>query len=72
MKVHELLEILAEHNPDHDVVLVTDRYTGPFMTDLRGVVQTSGYGPLMLCADYNARRIDSDPWSELDGPMEMK
>lgn len=72
MKVHELIDILADHDPDHEVVIVTDRYTGPFMAGTRGVVQTSGYGPVMLCSDYEARRIDADPWSELDGPMEMK
>jgi hypothetical protein len=67
MLVKELLEVLSDHDPNMELTIVTDRYTGPFAVALRGVVQTSSN--LYLCGDYVAKQIDTDPWAELDGPM---
>lgn len=72
MKIGELVEILRDY-PEHlEVKLATDRFTGPWFVSLRGVVTPTVYGPVYLCADYDNRRLESDLWAELDGPMFQK
>lgn len=70
MKIGELKEILAEYPDELEIKIASDRYTGPYATSLRGLVYVNASGPVYFCADYDSKRIEQDPWSELDGPRE--
>lgn len=65
MLVKELLEILADHDPDKEVKIATNR-ANPYMSSVRGIVEQAGC--VFVCQDYDSKSMDSDPWQELDGP----
>lgn len=68
MIVKELLEILATHDQDREVKIVSNR-ANPFMTGIRGIVVTGGNSHLYICEDYDVVKMETDPWQELDGPL---
>jgi len=39
------------------------------MDGLVGIVQMKPTGSVYLCEDYDAVRLNNDPWQELDGPL---
>ena len=68
MILSELMEILATHDQNREVKIAKNRVF-PHMTDVRGIVVTGGNNHLYICEDYNAVKLESDPWQELDGPL---
>lgn len=65
MKVSELFEILADHQPD-DIVVIAKGHARPFASGVRGVVKPTTGSPVFLVEDYDTQPLNIDVWRLLD------
>lgn len=65
MKVSELFEILADHQPD-DIVVIAKGHSRPFASGVRGVVKPTTGSPVFLVEDYDTQPLNIDVWRLLD------
>ena len=65
MLVQELTDLLKDHDPLAEVILATDRFTGPYETPIQGLVARDEE-KVFICGNNQSSRMAIDVWELLE------